>query len=434
MRKVKRCMRAVIRAVKRHWRIFMSHSAATGLAIAMACGLTQTRYAYADAPRYTFAVIGNTLQDTASEAPTQRLLEAIGLEKQMSFIVYDGNLKSASETCSDALYEARQQVLESSRVPLFFIPGAHDWVTCKEPQSGSYNAVERLDFLRQTWLSDSTSMGQASLALKRESEVARFRPYRENIRWLTGDTVFIGLNVPGANNHYLSASGRNGEFEDRAVATAFWLEHAGEYAKRRNSRALVIFVQGDPGLKQYERPEQFSWLRFNRTQQRDGYLEFKRSLVKLAETFRGPVLLVHTEERPLAGGFAIDQPLRNSKGARVMNLTRIVIAPRDHLTQWIQIDANFSKQPPFRVSVKNVPKSLPMPATPQTLPGEQPAVPLGPETSEPVPAAIPEPDPSIFPGYSQDMQPALPSPSYPSSQFPAPDSAVPASSSMQRGP
>jgi hypothetical protein len=414
----------------------------TALAFVAACCLATVRQADAAAPRYAFAVIGNTLQTAAEAAPTQRLLDAIGLDKQVSFVVYDGNLKSASEPCRDTLYEERQQVLETSRLPLFFIPGGNDWAACSQPRTGGYDAAERLDFLRQTLLSEPTSMGQAPLALTRESEVARFRPYRENIRWQLGDTVFIGLNVPGENNHYLNAGGRNGEFEDRVVATAFWLEHAAEYAKRRDARSLVVLIQGDPNLQPYGRPEHFPWLRFGHARPRDGYLEFKRSLVKLAQTFRGPVLLIHGDDRHLAGGFLIDQPLRNDNGSRVMNLTRIAIAPSERLTQWIQIDADFSKQPPFRVSVKSVPKNLPMPsAAPPAVPRTEPAALPVPDASgllpqPPMPESEPEPvtePPPILPDSSPSGPPVPLTPADPESQAPAPQSPEPASSSVQRG-
>ena len=203
-------------------------------------------------------------------------------------------------------------------------------------------------------------MGQNPLALTRESEVSRFRQYRENVRWQLGDTVFIGLNAPDPNNHYLTAGGRNGEFEDRVIANAFWLEHAAEYAKRRDARAIVVFIQGDLDPERYERPDRFAWLRFARNSHRDGFLELKRSLVKAAEIFRGPVLLIHCDDQRATGGFVIDQPLRNDKGEVVTNLTRIAIAPRERLDQWIQIEADMARRPPFRVSVRDVPKNLPL--------------------------------------------------------------------------
>ncbi|OAJ59355.1 hypothetical protein A6V36_22950 [Paraburkholderia ginsengiterrae] len=363
--------------------------------------------ARAETPRYSFAVIANTLQSPADEAPTQRLIDAISRERNQAFIVYDGNLKGAKEACRDALYERRQALLETSRPALFFIPGQHDWADCGTAEAGGFDPVERLDLLRQTLFADPTSMGQTPLGLTRESEVSRFHPYRENVRWLAGDTVFIGLNAPGPNNHYLTAGGRNGEFEDRVIANAFWLEHAGEYAKRHDARAIVVFIQGDPDPERYERPDRFAWLRFARITRRDGFLEFKRSLVKLAQSFRGPVVVIHCDDERARGGFVIDQPLRNDKGVLVTNLTRIALAPHDRLNQWIQIDADFGRKPPLRVSVREVPVQMPMPMAQPVPPREapaasMPAVPaLGPASELPPLLQTPGESP-------QEQQPRLP--------------------------
>jgi len=366
--------------------------------------------------RYTFAVIAGTLQSPADEAPTQRLIDAIGRDRDMSFIVYDGNLKGAKEACRDSLYERRQTLLEASRPALIFIPGQHDWTDCGTTEAGGFDPVERLDQLRQTVFADASSMGQNPLALTRESEVSRFRPYRENVRWQLGDTVFIGLNAPDPNNHYLTAGGRNGEFEDRVVANAFWLEHAAEYAKRRDARAIVVFIQGDLDPERYERPDRFAWLRFARNSHRDGFLELKRSLVKAAEIFRGPVLLIHCDDQRAAGGFVIDQPLRNDKGEVVTNLTRIAIAPRNRLDQWIQIEADMARRPPFRVSVRDVPKNLPLLPVQSTQ--VAPAVQTAPPADETAPA-LPTP-----PALNQSLNPAsnLPPllPSSPPSEQPGP--------------
>ncbi|MFM0071860.1 hypothetical protein PQQ86_11870 [Paraburkholderia sediminicola] len=329
--------------------------------------------AHAEAPRFAFAVIASTMQSPADEAPTQRLIDAIGHDRDVSFVVYDGNLKGAKEACRDALYERRHALLETSRPALFFIPGQHDWADCGTAEAGGFDPVERLDQLRQTLFTDSTSMGQNPIALTRESEVSRFRPFRENVRWQVGDTVFVGLNAPSPNNHYLTAGGRNGEFEDRVIANAFWLEHAGEYAKRRDAHAIVVFIQGDPDPERYERPDRFAWLRFARNTRRDGFLEFKRSLVKLAQIFRGPVLVIHCDDERASAGFVIDQPLRNDKGMLVTNLTRVALAPHDRLNQWIQIEADLGKKPPFRVSVRDVPKQMPMPTASPAPQREEPA-------------------------------------------------------------
>ncbi|BFG73153.1 hypothetical protein PTKU46_11860 [Paraburkholderia terrae] len=363
-------------------------------------------FAKEPAPQYAFAVIGGTLQSSADEALTQRLLDAIGRDPDVSFIVYDGNLKSSKEACRDSLFETRHTLLETSKPALVFIPGQHDWTDCGTAEAGGYDPVERLDLLRQTLFADASSMGQNPIPLARESEVSRFRPYRENVRWLVGDTVFVGLNVPGPNNHFLYAGGRNGEFEDRVIANAFWLDHAAEYAKRRGARAIVVLVQGDFDPERYERPERFAWLRFGHRSKRDGFMEFKRSLVKLAETFHGPVVVIHQDDDRSHTGFMIDQPLRNDKGDLVTNLTRIAFAPRSPQNQWIQVDVDLQKRPPFRVTVRDVPKNLPLPAAPTMpshndnatppMPPAMPAVPDSAPASE-LPPILPEPSRTTSP-------------------------------------
>ncbi|CAG9267425.1 conserved exported hypothetical protein [Paraburkholderia unamae] len=369
--------------------------------------------AHAQSPRFAFAVVSNVLSSPGEEAATQRLIDAIGRDPQIAFTVYDGNLKGAHETCADHLYERRHDLLDASRPPLVFVPGERDWVTCGANGSGAYDAVERLDFLRQNFFADSNSLGQNPLTLTRESEVSRFRPYRENVRWQLGDTVFIGLNVPDGNNHFLNAGGRNGEFEDRVIANGFWLEHAAEYAKRRNARAIVVFMQGNALPEHYERPERFAWLRFRRAP-RDGYVELRRSLVKLAQTFRGPVIIVNADDAKLAHGFTIDQPLRNEKGVKIDNVTRIAFSLRDPLTQWLQVDADMTRGTPLRVSVRDVPKHLPL-LPPLLTPGagQAPVMPEMPEISS-------MPDVTEIPGMPQspDVAPGASGTALPASSVP----------------
>jgi hypothetical protein len=430
--------------------------AVLGIAFALSCG--EWSHAHAAPVRYRFAVLASTMQSPADEAPTQRLIDAIGRERDLSFIVYDGNLRGPKEACGDSLYARRQSLLEAARPPLVFVPGQYDWTDCGSPEAGGFDPVERLDQLRQTVFADTASMGQNPISLTRESEVSRFRQYRENVRWQLGDTVFIGLNVPGTNNHYLTAGGRNGEFEDRVIANAFWLEHAAEYAKRREARAIVVFIQADPDPERYERPDHFAWLRFARNSRRDGFLELKRSLVKVAQTFRGPVLLIHCDDERAPGGFVIDQPLRNDKGEVVTNLTRIAFAPHDRLSQWIQIDADMARRPPFRVSVREIPKNVPLlpvrPAQPaQPSPASEelaPTVPTPPELDE-TPGANPSMNQPVNPSLNpaSNLPPMLPAtpPPQPLLDQQAPqrqpgqpdDSMAPAptgvpASSVQRGP
>src|SRR5260370_32315476 len=126
--------------------------AAAALIVALACLVLVYRDARAAAPRYGFAIIADALQAPGDEVATQRLIETIGLTRGLSFIAYDGNLKGADEACEDALYERRQQLLETSRAPLDFIPGRHDCVDYGTAQAGNFDSVERPDCHRQTGL------------------------------------------------------------------------------------------------------------------------------------------------------------------------------------------------------------------------------------------------------------------------------------------
>jgi hypothetical protein len=330
------------------------HAATYAVAYALLCGVIPR--AQAETPAALgFAIVSNALGKPADENSVRQMLDAIGRERETSFVVYDGNLKGESEACRDSVYEARRELLDASVKPVVLLPGEHDWVDCGQSRAGGYDAVERLDFLRQTFFGESESLGQSPMPLTRESGVARFRPFRENVRWQQNGVAFIGLNAPSPNNHYLNAGGRNGEFEDRSVANGFWLEHAVEAARRSDVRAVVVILQGDPDFTRYERRERFAWLRFARGDQaRDGFLELKRSLVRIAEAFRGPVIVIHAVEMPLPNGFRIDQPLRNDRGAVVPNLTRIAIGLKKPQSQWLEVHANFAWRPPFHVRVKDV--------------------------------------------------------------------------------
>ena len=394
----------------------------------------------------TFAIASNVLDKPAGETALQHLLEAIGQERNTSFVVYDGDLKGETEPCRDSLYDTRQQIFNSSRKPVVLLPGGSDWASCGLAQAGSYDPVERLDFIRQLFFGDSSSLGQASMNVIRESDVARFRPFRENVRWQTDGVAFIGLNAPAPNNHYLSAGGRNGEFEDRSVANAFWLEHAVETARRSEMRAVVVILQGNPDFARYERRDRFAWLHFARGDTpRDGFLELKRSLVKAAELFRGPVIVIHMSDTPIPKGFRIDQPLRNDKGTVVANLTRIEIGLKKPQSQWLEVESDFAWRPPFRVRVRDVivrpvapgQASAPAVSASSSIPSSAPA-PSSASSPYPSPYSSPS-SPSSIPGvenetpgpssFFQQMQPVQPSQQMQhSARVLQPDTGTPASS------
>jgi hypothetical protein len=379
---------------------------------------------------YAFAVVSGAISSPADEAAAQRMFDAISRERDLAFVVYAGNLKGPQEACRDALYLRRDAILTAARAPTVFAPGHDDWITCGTVAGGSYDPIERLDFLRQTLLADSASPAPNALQIARESEVPRFHPYRENARWTLGDTVYVTLNVPAPNNHYLIAGGRNGEFEDRVIANGFWIEHSAEYAKRRGVRALVIFFEANPQFDRYERAERFAWLRFTQSRGRDGFHELKRSLAKAATIFRGPIVVVHASGDALPSGFAIDRPLHLDNGELVGNVTRIAIGPRHPSNQWVRIVVNPARRTPFDVSLRDVPKNLPAPPALPSVPHDD--TPLPPMPEIPALPALPDSSSEAPPLQGGGAASGSSAPGPAPLSAPTPD--LPAASSVQRAP
>jgi len=330
------------------------------------------------APLVRFAVIGNVPAGTAGESATRTLLLALGAA-QPAFVLDTGNLKLAGEQCSDTLLQSRVDLLNTSPLPLILIPGANDWVNCQLPAAGGYDPLERLDFLREHFLDSAESLGQKTLPLTRESDVTRFRQFRENIEWQDGPVLFIGLNVSSSANHFLRGGGRNGEFEDRVVANRYWLEHAYRVSQRRRTEAVVIAIEGDPGWEEPRRRGAFDWFNFGEAQPRDPYLEFKRDLLKFAQQFGGPVLLVHqadfkvriegtaegttkgtTRETPpkLGPAFRFESPERRKKGAPATHIWQLQIDAQPDAQRWVAVEVVAGHEPVFRVATHHVPADM----------------------------------------------------------------------------
>lgn len=302
---------------------------------ALLCQAVGVAHASTSADRFSFAVIGNVPHGPTEEASVRAMLDNIA-DGDAAFIIHDGNLKGEHEACSDALLSERIALLNSSAKPLIYVPGDNDWTDCGLRAAGGFNAIARLDFLRDHAFGQDTSLGQQTLPLLRQSDLARFRQYRENVRWRYRDIVFVGLNVPGGDNNYHSGGGRNGEFDDRVIANRMWLNHALIYAKQQKARGMVVIVQADPEFRNARQPSAWRrWFERQRGRGHDPYMEFRHDLAKLAKTFKRPILLIH-------GGtdLRIDHPLRDAHGAEVTNLTRLMTYGSPIANRWVRVSVD----------------------------------------------------------------------------------------------
>lgn len=295
---------------------------------------------------FSFGVIGDIPSGNAEEDAVAAALRAMHLA-DARFIVHTGNFKSADESCTDALYQRRRVLIERTQLPLVLLPGANEWIACGSGLQ-PYDPDERLARLRELFFSSDEALGAPGFRLIRQSEMARFRGYPENVRWQIGNILFVGLNLPGRNNNYRIEAGRNGEFEDRLIANRTWLQRAFRLAEARKLQGIVIAVSGDPDFTRIiQRPDRSE-------RDRDGYYEFKLLLRDLTAQYNGQVLLIHGGPR----GYRHDRPLTGNNGKPLPNFIRVQVNASPVTGEWVRIGVDPARPNLFSIESKAVTQEM----------------------------------------------------------------------------
>jgi hypothetical protein len=240
--------------------------------------------AFAGPDQFSFAVIAHLFTKKTDESSLRNAIAETDADN-LAFVVANG-IKSHTEPCTDQIYARRKALLEEAQNGLILSLAASDWADCRI-NDGRSAAIERLNRIRELFFVDEFSFGSARVPLVRQSLMPKFRSYGENARWRIGDILFATINLPANNNRYLSAAGRNSEFEDRLIANRAWLEQLFNTAARKRLKAVVIFSDGNPLAKST------SSSLFSLHRKRDGFTEIRRQLTALASGFKGKTLIIH---------------------------------------------------------------------------------------------------------------------------------------------
>jgi hypothetical protein len=194
----------------------------------------------------------------------------------LAFAVHVGDITSGSGPCDDEWLEERKRQFARLKHPFVLLPGDNEWTDCH--RSG-FEPRERLDKWRELFC----------FPAPRISLVRQKGKYCENVRWVAGNVVFVGLNVPGSNNNLTRDPVEHGE---RMRAVFAWLDEAEALARRH--AGLVVLFQANP----FQKP---------RLGGANGYEALLERLRRLGETMPGKVLLVHgdthryRDDAPLPG-------------------------------------------------------------------------------------------------------------------------------------
>ena len=269
--------------MKRHRKLWRLLAVAAMLAASMSAARSQPLV-------FSFGVISQAGVGAAG-ADDSRLKEAIAGSDadSLAFVVMNG-IKTATEPCSDKFYFRRKETFQSAKNGVIVSLAASDWSACRT-DGGASLAIERLNRVRELFFETEFSFGASRLPLLRQAGMPKFRAYVENVRWDVGNLVFATLHLPANNNDFLSAAGRNSEFEDRLIADREWLQRTFNIAVQKNAAAVVLFCDADP-LALPERSGQLG-IGLGLGMRRDGFLEVRKQLLALSARFNGRVLLIH---------------------------------------------------------------------------------------------------------------------------------------------
>ncbi|MEW6690140.1 MAG: hypothetical protein AB1452_13740 [Pseudomonadota bacterium] len=191
----------------------------------------------------------------------------------LAFTVHVGDITSGRGPCDDEWLEARKRQFARFRHPFVLLPGDNDWTDCH--RSG-FEPLERLNKWRSLFC-----VPVEKLSIQRQDQ------YCENVRWVAGNVVFVGLNVPGSNNNLTRDPLEHGE---RMRAVLAWLDEAEALARGRDG--LVVLLQANPFLEP-------------RLGGANGYEALLGRLRRLGASMPGKAVLVHGDTHR----FRDDEPL-----------------------------------------------------------------------------------------------------------------------------
>jgi hypothetical protein len=307
---------------------------------------------------FTFAVIGDMGYSADQEPLVDNLLAAVNAAP-LELVVHVGDLGGPSTgSCTDEHWAHRLTQFRASSHPLIYTPGDNDWVDCWEERAGSYDALERLDSLRDRFFPDEQSLGQRTLPLIRQSATPGYPQFRENARWSHGSVTFMTV-------HYVTeVLGRttetDAEFEARNRANVAWLTEGFRSARDTDSRGVVVLTQAnlfpDYAAGRGVPPQPRQW-----------FEEFWSQLEQETSLYGKPVLLAHGDTHY----FRVDYPLHSSAPeclegtydvrplyCRFHNLTRVESfgAPFHH---WVEVTVDPSDPTLFTVRPRLVEANMP---------------------------------------------------------------------------
>ncbi|MFO1057331.1 MAG: hypothetical protein U1E53_10230 [Dongiaceae bacterium] len=326
-------------------------------ALALPLLLAAAPAAAADPQGFSFGLWGDMPYAKAKDEAKMPALQKDINASDVAFSIFDGDIKDGSSKCTDDVFDTAKTFFNGFTKPLIYVPGDNEWTDCHRTNNGGYDNLERLAHLRQAMFAAPESFGAAKLAFAQQGKPGA--KLSENLRFVHGGIVFVGLNVPGSNNNKVGekdctaksartpaqCAADNAEYAERDAANIAWVHEAFEQARRDKLRGLVLVLQADPG---FDLPETED-LDERQAAGSSGYTAFLDAVVKETRAYDGQVLFVHGDTH----FFKVDKPLLKQSDL-LENFTRLETfgSPNIH---WVKVTVDPAARELFVVHPMIVP-------------------------------------------------------------------------------
>ena len=193
-----------------------------------------------------FSVVGDVPYGTNEIPEFQQQIDQHDLYSPSEFLTHVGDIKSGSEACTADRYSVVADILKSSQVPCYIVPGDNETTDCSNPSTGM--SLWNQYFLRidQNWPCSPTTERQSGR--------------QENFAFVRKGMLFVGINLVGGSNS-------TSIMEDDADWVVLQLQ-----SKASQVRGAVIFSQAGPG---------------------SNHSTFFNPFVTAAQSFGKPILFIH---------------------------------------------------------------------------------------------------------------------------------------------
>jgi hypothetical protein len=222
----------------------------------------------------SFWVIADTPYTSSAAANLTQFLSNVPPEAQ--FVSHLGDIQSQNGSFAIEPFQDVSNILQTSSVPVFIIPGDNEWNDTNNPDQAWINWEATFSFYDQNWNHGFPVTYQAA------------RP--ENYSFVSGDVLFIGINLVGGAIH------DSAEWLARGADDLAWIE-ANFTAFGAQTTSAVIFGHANPS--------------------KNGYGGFEAGFVAAAQQFADPILYLQGDTHK----WDLSQPYPTS----APNITKVVV-------------------------------------------------------------------------------------------------------------